>query len=221
MTGYPRPLSDWGMTRRNGQPVGKVEAAFIWAHNGKTYLFSDGEFWRFDESQKREQVNIQPEPGYPRDNSLWAGVPSRMDDIISWGEGMCVSSVQDAAQHHWPQVTVVLVFRRHLLLQGQPLLGAKKWRTEPRGCNCSIYCCGLVKMSCSACRPNSSCSSFPRKMPLRIKWGVVTRTTQLAALGLRCAHNVGAEQTPDDLPAHFKRRQKRLYIQHRPWARCS
>lgn len=87
MTGYPRPLSDWGMRRRNGQPVDKVEAAFIWAHNGKTYLFSDGEFWRFDESQKRERVNIQPEPGYPRDNSLWAGVPSHMDDIISWGEG--------------------------------------------------------------------------------------------------------------------------------------
>lgn len=87
MTGYPRPLSDWGMTRRNGQPVNKVEAAFVWAHNGKTYLFSDGEFWRFDESQKRERGTIQPEPGYPRDNSLWAGVPSHMDDIISWGEG--------------------------------------------------------------------------------------------------------------------------------------
>ncbi|XP_003961452.2 matrix metalloproteinase-25 [Takifugu rubripes] len=87
MSGYPRPLSDWGMTRRNGQPVDKVEAAFIWAHNGKTYLFSGGEFWRFDESQKRQGVHIQPESGYPRDNSLWAGVPSHMDDIISWGEG--------------------------------------------------------------------------------------------------------------------------------------
>lgn len=87
MPGYPRPLSDWGMVRRNGQPVDQVEAAFIWAHNGKTYLFSGGEFWRFDESQKRQGVHIQPESGYPRDNSLWAGVPSHMDDIISWGEG--------------------------------------------------------------------------------------------------------------------------------------
>lgn len=108
MTGYPRPLSDWGMTRRNGQPVDKVEAAFIWAHNGKTYLFSHGEFWRFDESQKREQVYIQPEPGYPRDNSLWAGVPSHMDDIISWGEGniqmpkyvmIFLTLVQDTVQY--------------------------------------------------------------------------------------------------------------------------
>lgn len=125
MTGYPRPLSDWGMTRRNGQPVDKVEAAFIWAHNGKTYLFSHGEFWRFDESQKREQVYIQPEPGYPRDNSLWAGVPSDMDDIISWGEGnilmpkyvmIFLTLVQDTVQYQWPQLIIALIFRRYLLL---------------------------------------------------------------------------------------------------------
>lgn len=87
MTGYPRPLSDWGMRRKSGLPVDRVEAAFIWAHNGKTYLFSDGEFWRFDESRKGKQMNMQPELGYPRDNSLWVGVPSHMDDVISWGEG--------------------------------------------------------------------------------------------------------------------------------------
>ncbi|XP_061765818.1 matrix metalloproteinase-25 [Nerophis ophidion] len=86
-SGYPRPLSEWRMTRKNGALVDRVDAAFIWAHNGKTYLFSEGEFWRFDESHKGQQVTRQPEPGYPRDNSLWTGVPSRMDDIISWGEG--------------------------------------------------------------------------------------------------------------------------------------
>lgn len=87
MDGYPRPLSEWGMKTKNGVLVDRVDAAFIWAHNGKTYLFSSGEFWRFDESRKGEQVNSKPDPGYPRDNSLWAGVPSDMDDIISWGEG--------------------------------------------------------------------------------------------------------------------------------------
>uniref|UniRef100_A0A671YEG7 Matrix metallopeptidase 25b n=1 Tax=Sparus aurata TaxID=8175 RepID=A0A671YEG7_SPAAU len=87
MTGYPRPISEWNMSRRSGVMVDRVEAAFIWAHNGKTYLFSGGEFWRFDESRKGEETNMQPEPGYPRDNSLWAGVPNHMDDIISWGEG--------------------------------------------------------------------------------------------------------------------------------------
>ncbi|XP_039992199.1 matrix metalloproteinase-25 [Xiphias gladius] len=87
MSGYPRPLSEWGMRTKRGALVDKVDAAFTWAHNGKTYLFSGGEFWRFDESRKDKQVTRNPEPGYPRDNSLWAGVPSNMDDIISWGEG--------------------------------------------------------------------------------------------------------------------------------------
>uniref|UniRef100_A0A1A8BNP3 Peptidase metallopeptidase domain-containing protein n=2 Tax=Nothobranchius kadleci TaxID=1051664 RepID=A0A1A8BNP3_NOTKA len=87
MGGYPRPLSDWGMRRANGVLVDRVDAAFIWAHNGKTYLFSDGEFWRFDESKRGEQVTWQPDPGYPRDNDIWEGMPTHMDDVISWGEG--------------------------------------------------------------------------------------------------------------------------------------
>ncbi|XP_045924853.1 matrix metalloproteinase-17 [Micropterus dolomieu] len=87
MSGYPRPLSEWGMRTKSGVLLDRVEAAFIWAHNGKTYVFSGGEFWRFDESFKAEQVTRQLEQGYPRNSSLWAGVPSHMDDIISWGEG--------------------------------------------------------------------------------------------------------------------------------------
>ncbi|TKS89885.1 Matrix metalloproteinase-17 [Collichthys lucidus] len=87
MSGYPRPLSEWGMRSKSGALVEKVEAAFIWAHNGKTYLFSGGEFWRFDESRTSRQGISQPDAEYPRDNSLWVGVPTHMDDIISWGEG--------------------------------------------------------------------------------------------------------------------------------------
>lgn len=87
MSGYPRPLSDWGLKTKSGAPVDKVEAAFIWAHNGKTYLFSGGQFWRFDESRMSERAIRQPEQGYPRDNSVWGGMPPHMDDIISWGEG--------------------------------------------------------------------------------------------------------------------------------------
>ncbi|XP_044034698.1 matrix metalloproteinase-17 [Siniperca chuatsi] len=87
MSGYPRPLSEWGMRTKSGVLVDKVEAAFVWAHNGKTYLFSGGEFWRFDESREGEQVTRQREEGYPRNTNLWAGVPSHIDDIISWVEG--------------------------------------------------------------------------------------------------------------------------------------
>ncbi|CAJ1080980.1 matrix metalloproteinase-25 isoform X1 [Xyrichtys novacula] len=87
MRGYPRPLSDWGMKTRSGKDVKSVDAAFVWAHNGKTYLFSGGEFWRYDESRKDTQEPRQPDSGYPRGNSLWEGVPPDMDDVISWGEG--------------------------------------------------------------------------------------------------------------------------------------
>ncbi|XP_023145603.2 matrix metalloproteinase-17 [Amphiprion ocellaris] len=87
MAGYPRLLSEWGMRRKNGQLVDRVDAAFIWAHNGKTYLFSGGEYWRFDESRKGDQATRQPDLDYPRKNKLWEGIPLHMDDVISWGEG--------------------------------------------------------------------------------------------------------------------------------------
>lgn len=64
--------------------------------------------------------------------------------------------------HIRPHLTVAVIFRRCLLLQGQLLLGAEKWRTEPRGCDSSIHRCGLVKMSRDTCRANSSRSSFPK-----------------------------------------------------------
>lgn len=90
MSGYPRPLSEWGMKTKSGKLVDRVEAAFNWAHNGKTYLFSGGEFWRFEESHEGEQVTWALSPGYPRDSGLWVGVPTHMDDVISWGEGNIV-----------------------------------------------------------------------------------------------------------------------------------
>ncbi|XP_031597702.1 matrix metalloproteinase-25 [Oreochromis aureus] len=87
MAGYPRPLSDWGMKKKSGERVNRVDAAFIWAHNGKTYLFSGGEFWRFNENIENGQRTMQPEQGYPRENTLWEGMPAPIDGIISWGEG--------------------------------------------------------------------------------------------------------------------------------------
>lgn len=83
MPGYPRPLSDWGMKTTSGALVDKVDAAFIWAHNGKTYLFSGREFWRFDESRKDGQMSSRPDSGYPRNIDLWEGMPPEVDDIIT------------------------------------------------------------------------------------------------------------------------------------------
>nr|XP_023654372.1 matrix metalloproteinase-25-like isoform X2 [Paramormyrops kingsleyae] len=85
LPGYPRPLVEWGVQTVAGKGLSKVDAAFVWAHTGKTYLFSGGEFWRFDELGKK--VGMKPEGGYPKQASLWKGVPPDPDDIISWGNG--------------------------------------------------------------------------------------------------------------------------------------
>ncbi|XP_035389160.1 matrix metalloproteinase-25 [Electrophorus electricus] len=85
LPGYPHPVSNWGMRTRDGRVVERVEAAFVWAHNGKTYLFSGGEFWRFTESQG--DTVPHPEKEYPKNALLWKGVPSHPDDIMSWGKG--------------------------------------------------------------------------------------------------------------------------------------
>lgn len=85
LRGYPRPLSDWGMRKKDGKVPERVDAAFVWAHNGHTYLFSGEEFWRFTEIQG--QAVSHPDADYPRSTALWKGVPSIPDDIMSWGKG--------------------------------------------------------------------------------------------------------------------------------------
>ena len=48
----------------------KVDAAFTW-RNGKTYLFSGAEYWRFS--------GQQPDPGYPKLISKgFAGIPEQV-----------------------------------------------------------------------------------------------------------------------------------------------
>ncbi|OCT64582.1 matrix metalloproteinase-17 [Xenopus laevis] len=73
--GYPRPLSDFGLNTDG------VDAAFVWKHNLKTYFFRKNLFWRFDDNRG------QMDSGYPKDSRLWEGVPSDIDDIISWENG--------------------------------------------------------------------------------------------------------------------------------------
>uniref|UniRef100_A0A8C8S1P9 Peptidase metallopeptidase domain-containing protein n=1 Tax=Pelusios castaneus TaxID=367368 RepID=A0A8C8S1P9_9SAUR len=74
--GSPRPTTDLGLP-----PGVTVEAAFVWGHNGKTYFFEGTRYWRFDDWAGTV------EPGYPRPLTLWKGVPSGLDDVISWNDG--------------------------------------------------------------------------------------------------------------------------------------
>ncbi|XP_058627285.1 matrix metalloproteinase-25 [Onychostoma macrolepis] len=82
LPGYPRPLSELGLCTSAGGLPERVEAVFVWPHNGKTYLFSDGEYWRFDEVGSERKL----EEGYPKPASIW-GMPSHPDDIIGFLDG--------------------------------------------------------------------------------------------------------------------------------------
>ncbi|XP_035122584.1 matrix metalloproteinase-25 isoform X2 [Callithrix jacchus] len=70
MEGGARPLTELGL------PSGEeVDAVFSWPQNGKTYLVRGRQYWRYDEAAAR------PDPGYPRDLSLWEGAPPSPDDV--------------------------------------------------------------------------------------------------------------------------------------------
>ncbi|XP_071978861.1 matrix metalloproteinase-17-like [Engystomops pustulosus] len=73
--GYPRPLTDFGLN------TNLVDGAFVWKHNKKTYFFRHNQYWRFDERHGRM------DPGYPKNTDLWQGLPSDVDDVISWTDG--------------------------------------------------------------------------------------------------------------------------------------
>jgi len=73
--GYPRPISDFGL------PVEGVDAAFVWLHNDKTYFFRDTRYWRYDDHLRRM------DPGYPKDATLWKGLPPNLDDAMRWSDG--------------------------------------------------------------------------------------------------------------------------------------
>ncbi|KAG5854706.1 matrix metalloproteinase-25 [Anguilla anguilla] len=85
LPGYPHPLSEWTMRSRDGYEIQRVEAAFVWDHNGKTYLFSGRQFWRFDEGRRGMERKLDGD--YPKDATLWGGVPPDPDDIFSWKNG--------------------------------------------------------------------------------------------------------------------------------------
>ncbi|XP_053117547.1 matrix metalloproteinase-25 isoform X2 [Hemicordylus capensis] len=74
--GYPRPISDLGLPANT-----IIGAAFVWPHNGKTYLLERDHYWRYDDQIGRI------EPGYPKPVTLWKGVPTDLDDVIRWNDG--------------------------------------------------------------------------------------------------------------------------------------
>ncbi|XP_064618644.1 matrix metalloproteinase-2-like isoform X2 [Lineus longissimus] len=78
IVGFPqqgRPITELGLPH----DLEKIDAAFVWGHNKKTYLMSGDMYWRFNE--KSAVVDYD----YPRDMSMWKGVPTPVDaSFRSW-----------------------------------------------------------------------------------------------------------------------------------------
>ncbi|XP_042863737.1 matrix metalloproteinase-2-like isoform X1 [Penaeus japonicus] len=69
-----------GLLKHLGLPedLKKVDAAFVWGHNGRTYIFADTMYWRFDESVQNVELD------YPRDMVMWSGVPYSIDSAFKY-----------------------------------------------------------------------------------------------------------------------------------------
>jgi len=73
----PYPLTKLGLP----EDLEKIDGAMVWGHNGKTYFFSGTMYWRYDE----EAGNVELD--YPRDMSMWKGVPYNIDSVFQYTNG--------------------------------------------------------------------------------------------------------------------------------------
>ena len=65
-----------------GSSVARIDAAFVWGANGKTYLFSGDHYWRYNEALDMMDM------GYPaKINDSWVGVPNNLDSAMTWING--------------------------------------------------------------------------------------------------------------------------------------
>ncbi|GFO32799.1 matrix metalloproteinase [Plakobranchus ocellatus] len=64
-----RPITDFNIP----DDVKKIDAAFVWGYNMRTYLVSGDMYWKMDER------NSFVEYDYPRDMGTWKGVPVPLD----------------------------------------------------------------------------------------------------------------------------------------------
>ena len=73
----PRPISEYGLS----QELANMDAVFVWGRNQRTYFFKGDKYWRYDD--KKHRIDY----GYPRNISVWKGVPSNIDAAMRWRNG--------------------------------------------------------------------------------------------------------------------------------------
>lgn len=78
--GYPKPLTSLGLP----ESIDKIDAALVWGHNNKTYIYSGTMYWRYDEDEGHVELD------YPRDMSIWRGIPYDIDSAFQYKDGKLV-----------------------------------------------------------------------------------------------------------------------------------
>ncbi len=80
MKGFPqsgRPIRELGFPH----DIKKVNAAFVWGYNQKTYFFTNDFYWRYNEDDGYMEYD------YPRDMGMWEGLPRPIDSAFSFTDG--------------------------------------------------------------------------------------------------------------------------------------
>ena len=76
-----RPLTDIGLPA----DLDHVDAAFQWGYNKMVYLVSGFNYWRFNVHENKVEAD------YPRDMSMWGGVPIPVGAAFQFWDGQHLS----------------------------------------------------------------------------------------------------------------------------------
>jgi hypothetical protein len=76
------PVSIFDHFKDLDRSLAKIDAAFVWGANGRTYLFSGQHYWKYNEAWGRVDL------GYPaKITGSWGGVPEHLDSAMTWING--------------------------------------------------------------------------------------------------------------------------------------
>ena len=112
-----RPLTALGLP----DSLTHIDAAFVWGHNNRTYLFSGTLYWVLDHDTGRVELD------YPRDLSIWSGIGYNIDAAFQYTDG----------KTYFFKGTGYWEFNDNLMRTTHPrkLSSAHKWMKCPRRVN--------------------------------------------------------------------------------------
>jgi hypothetical protein len=73
-----RPISDFGLPK----DIDHIDAAFVWGHNQRIYLITGHMYWKLNDTGHGIETY-----SYPRDMSMWGGVPVPVDSAFTTTDG--------------------------------------------------------------------------------------------------------------------------------------